>query len=463
MRAHAPAPTRAPIAMAVALAALVPIHGEVRAEERTPPTVDIAFEKYTLDNGLEVILHRDPATPIVAVNVWYHVGSGDEVPGKSGFAHLFEHMMFQGTKHTGNDVHFPILQQLGASAINGTTSPDRTNYFETVPAHELETALWLESDRMGFLLDALTEASFRNQVDVVRNERRQRYDNVPYGKSRFEIAASLYPEGHPYRYLTIGRHDDLVNASLEDVRAFFSTWYVPNNATLVIAGDFEPADAKALVRKWFGDLPGGPEPARTKVTPPALAEPVRVEVPDAFAKLAQVQRTWLGPPAFTDETYALDVALEVLGADSWGRLSKRLVVEEPLCTTVRTWLDMRAHGSELVVMAQLKPGVDRARVIALIDEEIARLQREPISAAELRRVIVNAESAFVWGLEDLAQRADQLQYFNHFTGDPGFAGKHLAKFRAVTPEAVLAAAKAWLSKPFSEVVAVPAATPGAPK
>ena len=457
--------TGARCAALAALSALVSLPGTASAEPAPTPDIDIAFERYTLDNGLEVILHRDPATPIVAVNVWYHVGSGDETPGKSGFAHLFEHMMFQGTKHTGNDVHFPILQQIGASAVNGTTNTDRTNYFETVPAHQIETALWLESDRMGFLLDALTEESFRNQVDVVRNERRQRYDNVPYGKARFEVAASLYPEGHPYRYLTIGRHDDLVNASLDDVRGFFKTWYVPNNATLVIAGDFDPADARALVAKWFGDLPAGPEPKRTEVAPPTLAETVRAEVSDDFAKLAQIQRTWIGPRAFSDDTYPLEVLLEVLGADSWGRLSKRLVVQEPLCTFVRAGLDARGHGSELVVMAQLKPGVDRAKVVAIIDEEIAKMLREPITPAELRRVLVNTESAFVWGLEDLAQRADQLQFFNHFTGDPGFAGKYLAKFRAVTPESVLAAAKTWLSKPFSEVVSVPstAAKTGAPK
>ena len=200
---------------------LTVLAGSARAQ--APAVLDIPFEKYTLGNGLEVILHRDVTAPITVVNVWYHVGSGDESPGKSGFAHLFEHMMFQGTKHTGTDVHFPILQQIGASSVNGTTNPNRTNYFETVPAHQIETALWLESDRMGFLLDSLTEESFRNQVDVVRNERRQRYDDVPYGKARFAVAASLYPEGHPYRYLTIGRHEDLVNAGLVDVQGFFKT------------------------------------------------------------------------------------------------------------------------------------------------------------------------------------------------------------------------------------------------
>jgi len=422
----------------------------------TPVSVEIPFEKYTLANGLEVILSHDTTAPIVAVNVWYHVGSGDEVVGKSGFAHLFEHMMFQGTKHTGNDVHFPILQEIGASAINGTTNANRTNYFETVPAHQIETALWLESDRMGFLLDALTEASFRNQVDVVRNERRQRYDNVPYGKARFEVATALYPEGHPYRYLTIGRHEDLVNASLADVQGFFKNWYVPSNATLVVAGDFETAAMKVLIEKWFGGLPAGPKPARNEVATPVLSESKKAEVPDGFAKLEQIQRTWIGPKALSDDSYPLEVLLGVLGADSWGRLSKRLVIEEPLCVGVSAYFDDRTLSGEIVVTASLKPGADKKKVLAIVDEELARLQREPISAAELRRVVIGTESTFVWGLEDLAARADQLQYFNQFAGDPGYATAYLAKFRAVTPESVLATAKTWLAKPYSEVITVPA-------
>jgi len=459
------------VATAIATVGLVdaPARPDVRPPPRKEvapepgPSLEIPFEKYTLGNGLEVILSRDTTAPIVAVNVWYHVGSGDEVPGKSGFAHLFEHMMFQGTKHTGNDVHFPILQEIGASAINGTTNANRTNYFETVPAHQVETALWLESDRMGFLLDALTEASFRNQVDVVRNERRQRYDNVPYGKARFEVAKALYPEGHPYRYLTIGRHEDLVNAGLPDVQGFFKTWYVPGNATLVVAGDFEIATLKTLVEKWFGGLPAGPKPARNNVVAPVLSESVKLEVPDGFAKLEQLQRTWIGPKELSDESYPLEVLLEVLGADSWGRLSKRLVIQEPLCARVSAAFDGRMHSGEIIISAQLKPGADKKKVLAIIDEELARIQREPISAAELRRVVIGTESSFVWGLEDLAQRADQLQYFNHFVGDPGYAAAHLAKFRAVTPEAVLASATTWLAKPYSEVITVPAKTGDAPK
>jgi predicted Zn-dependent peptidase len=430
------------------------------------PQVSLPFERYQLDNGLEVILHVDKAAPLIAVNVWYHVGSGDETPGKSGFAHLFEHMMFQGTKHTGNDVHFPILQGLGASSINGTTNYDRTNYFETVPSHHIETALWLESDRMGFLLEALTEQSFRNQVDVVRNERRQRLDNAAYGKARFEVGKSLYPEGHPYRHLVIGLHADLENANLEDVRGFFKTWYVPGNATLAIGGDFDPAAMKALVDKWFGDLPKGPVPARTKVAAPELAATQTIEVPDTFAKLEQVQRTWIGPPALTDEAFPLEVALELLGADGWGRLSKRLTIAEPLCTSVSVYLDGRGHSGEIVVIAQLKPAKDqakaRARVLEILDEEIQKLATEPMSERELARVLVNAESDFVWSLEDLSRRLDLMQYFNHFTKDPGYASTYLERLKKVTAQDAMAAAQRWLTRPHSQVITVPApaAKPG---
>ena len=230
----------------------------------------IAHEKYVLPNGLEVILAPDSTVPLVAVNVWYHVGSGYEVPGKTGFAHLFEHMLFQGSKNVGEDRHFDVLKNIGAGEVNGTTNPDRTNYYELVPSNQLETALWLESDRMSHLLELLTQKSLDNQIEVVRNERRQRYDNVPYGKARFALYEALYPEGHPYRYLTIGKHEDLVAASVDDVKNFFKTWYVPANATLTVAGDFDVPAAKALVEKWFGKFPKSVKPTPISIPAPTI-------------------------------------------------------------------------------------------------------------------------------------------------------------------------------------------------
>jgi len=426
------------------------------------PSVDLEFDKYTLPNGLEVILHSDPSAPQIAVNVWYHVGSGDEVVGKSGFAHLFEHMMFQGTKHTGEDVHFSTLDKLGAGDVNGTTNTDRTNYYETVPKNAVETALWLESDRMGYLLDSLTEKSFRNQVDVVRNERRQRYEVQPYAQARFAVAAALYPEGHPYRYLTIGRHEDLENASLEDVRGFFKTWYRPSNATLVIAGDFDVAAMKKLVDKWFGTFPALPKPERNAVKTPTLEKTIKIDQPDPMAQLDQIQRTWLAPANLAPGSFELAALGDVLGAQGWGRLYKRLVVEESLCGLVYAYYDGRGLNGEFTLVARLNPGADRAKVGAIIDEELARLREAPVDAAELNRVVVNSESDLVWGLEDLTGRADQLQWFNHYTGDPGYAGKYLERLRAVTPATLQATAKEWLGKPYVEVVTVPA-TAAAPE
>jgi len=417
--------------------------------------IALDFEKYELGNGLEIILHRDTSAPEISVNLWYHVGSGDEEPGKSGFAHLFEHMMFQGAKHIGQDVHFDILKEIGATGINGTTNTDRTNYFETVPRHQIETALWLESDRMGYMLDLLNQASLKNQIDVVRNERRQNYDNRPYGTIRFDVAAALYPEGHPYRYLTIGRHKDLENASLEDISAFFRKWYVPSNATLVLAGDFETDDAKALVQKWFGSFPKLPKPPRTHIRTPRLHENLRKEVVDNIARLEQVQYVWHSPAELAEESFEMSVAARVLGARGWGRLYKRLVVDEKLCSRAYAYQNGRHFSGSFNIVAQLKPNTKRVRVEAIIREEVERLQREPITQDELNRVIVSTESSFVWRLESLSGRADQLQWFNHHAGDPGYADIYLQRMRAITPQMVRSAAVKYLSAPHAEIIATP--------
>src|SRR5688572_11670411 len=235
----------------------------------------IPFERYTLANGLEVVLVEDHSVPLVAVDLWYHVGSGDEVPGRSGFAHLFEHMMFQGTRNTGEDKHFEILQTIGGTDVNGTTNTTSTNYYEVVPSNQLETALWLESERMGYLPETITEKSLDNQREVVRNERRQSYDNVPYGQEQFAVSELLYPEGHPYRYLVIGKHEDLAAATADDVKAFFAKWYVPANATLTLAGDVDRATAKRLVEKWFGTFPATRKPVAAPVPTPVVQGPPR--------------------------------------------------------------------------------------------------------------------------------------------------------------------------------------------
>jgi zinc protease len=418
----------------------------------------IPFDRYRLDNGMEVILHVDHRVPLVAVDLWYHVGSGDEVPGRSGFAHLFEHMMFQGAKHIGKDVHFDVLRKIGAKQVNGTTNRDRTNYFEVVPSHHLETALWLESDRMGYLLDMLDAESLANQIAVVRNERRQRYDNVAFGRERFAVAAALYPEGHPYRYLTIGRHEDVEAAKLDEVRDFFEQWYVPSNATLVLAGDIDLVRAKALVDKWFGSFPSLPRPDRRRVETPPLTERTVVEVDDPFARMTRWHLVWHSPAKLADGEAELVVAARALAATGWGRLQRTLVLERRIAQSVRAYQRGAEHVGEFHVVVDLKPGhtIEEARPI--VEEELDRLQQQALPAEIVARVVNRIEADFVWGLESLMTRAERLQYFNHYAGDPGHLPRHLERYRTRTPEDVRRVAAEVLGRPRVEVI-----TTGGPK
>jgi zinc protease len=404
----------------------------------------IRHERYQLPNGLEVILVPDSSVPLVAVSVWYHVGSGSENHGKSGFAHLFEHMLFQGSKNVGADKHFEILRKIGSSLVNGTTNADRTNYFEVVPSNQLEAALWLESDRMSHLLPLLTEESFRNQVDVVRNERRQRYDNVPYGKTRFALAAALFPEGHPYRYLTIGRHEDLENASLADVVAFYKTWYVPANATLAIGGDFDPATIKKLVDKWFGALPASQKPKLLNVPPPP-AKANAVTVQDDFAKLRFLQFAWLSPGNFAPGDAELDLLASSLADDGTGRLYRILVFEKQLAQSVSAQQGGAGFSGVFTVNVTLRSEADAEEVKRIVKEEIARLGKELIDERELRRAVTGYESAAVYGLEDLLSRVERLQTYNHYLGNPDRLSWDLDRYRSATRESLRTAAATYLT------------------
>ncbi len=416
-----------------------------------------------LENGVEVLLHQDNRAPLVAVNLWVHVGSGDEQEGKSGFAHLFEHMMFQGAKHIGEDVHFDVLRQAGATGVNGTTDTDRTNYFEVVPSNELQTALWLESDRVGFLLAMLNDKSLDNQREVVRNERRQRYDNVPYGKARFATAAALYPPGHPYRYLTIGKHEDLQAASTDDVRAFFSKWYAPSNVTVALAGDIDIDAATALVRKWFAGLPTVARPKHIKPLAPVLQSSARIEVADAFARLTRVQWSFVSAARFTPQDNALSVVADVLGASGWGRLYRRLVVDEPLAQDVSVSESGRGFSGQFNIAVSVKPGASQLRVEQIVREELLKITSLPPDAQELRRSVIATETSTLFAMDDLMTRVDTMQSFNHYTGDPDGLSLWLADLRAVTPERALFEARQVLLKPRVVVVTTPAPAQGGAK
>src|SRR5437867_4694549 len=304
-------PVRLPASVLAGLTAPGPAASAPGAVTSAPPRVEIGFEKYTLPNGLEVILNEDHRLPIVAVNLWYHVGPANETAGRTGFAHLFEHMMFQGSGHVGDDQHFKLLEGAGASFINGTTDFDRTNYMEDIPSNQLELALWLESDRMGFLLDRLDQAKLSNQQDVVRNERRQSVENQPYGLVEEELFHRLFPQGHPYYASIIGSHDDIQAAKLEDVRDFFRRYYAPNNASIAIVGDIDMAATKALVEKYFGSIPRGPAVTPVDVKTPPIRAEQRLALTDAV-ELPRVRMAWLTPPIFRPGDYDATVTSRIL-------------------------------------------------------------------------------------------------------------------------------------------------------
>lgn len=445
-------------AIAAAAVALLLLPGRAQSDKAPVPAESrdprIEFERYKLDNGLEVILHQDNSIPLVAVDVWYHVGSGDEVPGRSGFAHLFEHMLFQGSKHVGADKHFEILKGLGSSP-NGSTNFDRTNYFEVVPSHHLETALWIESDRMGYLLPLLTEPSLKNQIDVVRNERRQSYDNEPYGKTRFAVSHLLHPEGHPYRDLVIGKHEDLEAAELEDVQSFYKKWYVPGNATLVIAGDFDVKTAKQLVEKWFGSFPKTAKQDHRKLEMPVIKR-AREEVKDSLAKLRRIEYVWHTPAFFAPGDAELDILANALAASGTGRLYKILVHEKQLAQAVAAFQASRQHSSYFTVSVTAKSGADLKEIERIMNQEIDKVRSEAISQREFDRAVVEQESGFVWGLESLLARAELLQKYNHYNGNPDFISADLDRYRKSSPAAIQKVAATFLVPDRrAEVLTVP--------
>jgi zinc protease len=437
---------------------------QLRPAAPKPQDPKLAFERYTLPNGLEVILSPDRRVPIVAVNLWYHVGSGHEVHGRSGFAHLFEHMVFQGSKNVGSDKHFEVLRKIGGDSINGTTNPDRTNYFEVVPSNQLEAALWLESDRMGYLLDpaTFTKKSLDNQIDVVRNERRQRYDNVPYGKALFARYAGLYPEGHPYRYLTIGKHEDLTAASVDDVKAFFKTWYVPANATLTLVGDFDVPAAKKLIEKWFGSFPKSTKPVPVAVPAPSIRSAEVTVKNDDFAKLRQIVFAWHSPAQFAQGDAELDVAANALSQEGPGRLYKALVYDRPLAQSVSAGQYGASFSGMFTVTVTLRSEASIDEVKRIVAAEIARLGKEPLPEKNIARVVAAAEAYTIRGLESLLGRANMLQRYNHYLGDPDRLAWDLERYRTTTAEKVRAAAAKYLRPDrVVTVITIPAGTPGA--
>ena len=395
--------------------------------------VNIAFEKYTLSNGLDVILHEDHAIPVAAVNVWYHVGSQNEEPDRTGFAHLFEHIMFKGSKHHDREYFLP-LQEVGAS-INGSTSTDRTNYYEDVPAEYLELALWLESDRMGFLLDALDEAGFMTERDVVKNERRQSYENRPYGLAGWEIRKALFPPNHPYHWQTIGSQEHLDEASVEDVKAFFRRFYAPNNASLSIAGDIDVEETKRLVERYFGDLTPVEPVARIERWLPRLDGEVRISLEDRV-QLPRLYLSWVAAPRFDPDEAPLDVLLSILGEGRSSRLYRSLVYEKQIARDVSASYATMEIAGEVRLDAMVAAGASVEAVEQALFEEIELVKAERPSEEEVQRAVNRLEAHYVRQLESVGGfggRADLLNYYNVFTGDPGRLNQDFERYLTVTP------------------------------
>ena len=400
-------------------------------------TLAIPYEEYDLDNGLHVILSEDHSVPFVQVNLWYRVGAKDEVEGRSGFAHLFEHLMFQGSEHMDGE-YFGPLQRIGAR-INGTTNMDRTNYFEGVPSEQLPLALWLEADRMGFLLPALTQEKLDNQKLVVRNERRQSYENRPYGMTWWWLFENLYPEGHPYHIPTIGKHEDIDAANLEDVKDFFKQWYVPNNASLSIAGDFEPAEAKALVEKYFGDIPSGPQPEPIlSVEPVVLTEETVIRKTDDVPH-DKVWLAWHSPALYATGDAELDTLSSILTSGKDSRLYRALVEEQQIAQDVSAYQVSMLLGSFYVIEATAVEGQDPDALVTAIDEAVAGLKTEGVTDEEVSLAKTNWEASFYRRMLTISSKANQLNQYYVQTGDTGFIGKDLARFMDVSPEGVATA------------------------
>lgn len=405
--------------------------------------MNLPFTKHTLANGLDVLVHEDHSCPIVAVNLWYHVGSKNETPGRTGFAHLFEHLMFEGSQHYDRG-YFQPLQGAGAT-LNGSTNADRTNYWEVVPSNALELALWMESDRMGFLLPALTEAKFANQRDVVLNERRQNYENRPYGLAGMALLAALFPPEHPYHWLTIGELADLHAARLDDVHAFFRRYYHPANASLALAGDVTIDDALALARAYFEPIPAG-EPVPPVQAQASLAGEKRLVLEDRV-ELPRLYMCWLTPAMFAPGDAELDLAADFLANGKTSRLYRRLVFEDRVATDVSAAQNSREIGGFLQITATAAPGRTLAELQAAIIVEVARLAAEGPTPDDMERARVQAESQFVFRLQTVGGfggKSDQLNAYNVFVGDPGYFDRDLQRYLSVTPRSLSDAMERYL-------------------
>jgi zinc protease len=417
------------------------------AAQAPAPPIEVKYVEFRLPNGLRVVLHEDHSVPIATVNTWYRVGSANELPGRTGFAHLFEHLMFMGSGHAPYGEFDSQLESVGGGN-NASTANDRTNYYIDVPSNALELALFLESDRMGYLLDAMNPKTVDAQRDVVKNERRQSYENRPYGMADIALNEMLYPEGHPYHWPVIGYMEDLTAASYEDVVNFFRTYYTPSDASLVVAGDIDPARTRQLVEKWFSDVKPGPAPKPLTIPGVALTGVQKKTMTDRV-QLPRLTLAWLTPRHFEPGDAALDIVADILAGGKNSRLYKRLVYELQIAQDVSAFQESMNLSSDFQIVATPRPGHTVDELQKVIDEEIAKLQTEDPSAHEVARSLNQIEASFYNRMERLGGfggKADQINGYFSKTGDPDYFNEDLGRYRALSPSDIRAAAEAFLPR-----------------
>lgn len=415
--------------------------------------LDLSYKKYKLNNGLEVILYQDKSLPTVAVNIWYRVGSANESEGKTGFAHLFEHMMFQGSQHIPKEGHFHYIQEAGGT-LNGSTSIDRTNYFESLPANYLELALWLESDRMGFLLPALTQEKLNNQKDVVMNERRQRYENQPYGLSWEILFSNLFSKDHPYSWPTIGWMKDIEKFELTDVIEFFKKYYAPNNASLAIGGNFEIQNAIELVEKYFGEIKSGIPVEPIKAPEQKLFECKEI-IHEDNVQLPRIHLAWHTAKAFDTDDAALDILAEILSGGKNSRLNKSLVFEKQIAQDVSAFQYSAKLTGTFIIVSTAKPNIELDLIKKEIFAQLERLISEGVKDEELQKAKNSFKSSFIYALQKLDNVVDHMNYYNFHLNEPNSFTYDLNRYESITADDVVDAAKKYLTQNFVQLNVIP--------
>lgn len=411
--------------------------------------LNLSYLNGKLQNGLEYILYQDNSLPVVSFNVWYKVGSAYEKKGKTGLAHLFEHMMFQGSENVPKEMHFKYIQEAGGT-LNGSTSTDRTNYYEKLPSNNLELALWLESDRMGYFLPALTQEKLDNQKDVVRNERLERYDNQPYGLAWEILNKSVYPENHPYSWITIGNLKDIESYTLDDVRQFFQKYYSPNNASIVIAGDIQKEKTVELINNYFGEINPFNVDSQPQIIPVKLKNNIYVEHQDNV-QLERLYLSWPSDFSFGKDDAALEISADILSGTKNSRLHKKLVFDLQIAQDVSSFQYSGKFGGQFIIISTIKPGEDTDKIKQIILDEINEIITTGVTEKELEKSRNGIKSQFIYSMQNLDTIADHLNYYNYYLGEPNSFMFDLNRYESITNNSIKEALKKYLLNPFVEL------------